>query len=424
VSHRGYLFDVGGHRFFTRSPEVQRLWEDVMGDEFLRVERRSRILYRDRLYHYPLRPFEALRHMGPLESVWVLASYARKQLFPLPEDGFLERWMINRFGPRLFVMFFKAYTEKVWGLPTTEIRADWAAQRIRRLTLWEALAGGLFPLRHTHRTLVRSFHYPERGPGQLWERLAGRLAAAGVEIRLGQAAVAVHHAAWRVTAVETEHEGGRTTEAASDVIASMPLGELILALVPSAPDEVRASARALRHRAFLCVALIVRRRDVFPDNWIYVHSSEARVARIQNFKNWSPAMVPDPETTCLGLEYFCNEGDAIWSLSDAELVALGANELERLRMARAEEIVDGAVVRQPHAYPVYDGAYAAHVARLRDYLGGFANLQTAGRNGLHHYDNQDHAMLTALFAARNVLGERHDVWAVNTSDEHHEASTI
>jgi protoporphyrinogen oxidase len=253
--------------------------------------------------------------------------------------------------------------------------------------------------------------------------MAERVEAAGAEIRLGHSAVALNRDGWHVRTVELEGPGGRQAAAGSQVIASMPLGELILALAPPAPEDVQASARALRHRAFVCVALILRRRDVFTDNWIYVHSPEVRVARIQNFKNWSPAMVPDPETTCLGLEYFCDVGDAIWSLPDSELVALGARELEHLGLARRTDVSDGVATRQTHAYPVYDSSYAAHVRRLRDYLRGFANLQTIGRNGLHRYDNQDHAMLTALLAARNALGERHDVWAVNSAAEHHESAT-
>jgi protoporphyrinogen oxidase len=422
LEHKGYLFDVGGHRFFTREPEIQRLWEEWMGGELTRVERLSRILYRDRFYHYPLRPIEALRNMGLRESAWVLASYLRKQLFPVPENGSFERWMINRFGPRLFIMFFKAYTEKVWGIPCSEIRAEWAAQRIRGLTLWQALAGALFPALRPHRTLIRSFQYPARGPGQLWERVADLVTTEGATIKRGESVVALRRSARRLEAVETEHASGRSIHSGTDFLSTQPLGELILALRPAAPDDVQSAARALRHRAFICVALILRRRDVFPDNWIYVHSPEARVARIQNFKNWSAAMVPDAETTGLGLEYFCDVGDALWTLSDAELVSLAKRDLELLDMATPDQVAEGVVVRQTHAYPVYDRSYGPQLARLRDYLSEIENLHVAGRNGLHRYDNQDHAMLSGLLAARNLLGEEHDVWAVNASQQHHETA--
>ncbi|HET7294312.1 MAG TPA: NAD(P)/FAD-dependent oxidoreductase, partial [Vicinamibacteria bacterium] len=420
VAYKGYLFDVGGHRFFTKIPEVQAIWREVMEDRFLRVRRLSRILYRGSFFHYPLKPFEALWKLGLFESAWVILSYLRKQLFPLrPEDN-LESWMSNRFGRRLFLMFFKTYTEKVWGLPCTEIRAEWGAQRIKTLTLGSAILSSLLPGRERPRSLVEEFRYPERGPGMLWERMAVILGRGGHEVRLERRVVGIRRTAFRVDAVVTRHGATEEVVEGTDFIASMPLPELVLGLDPPAPPEIQDAARALRYRDFITVALMIRKADLFPDNWIYIHTPEVLVGRIQNFRNWSAAMVPEPGTTCLGLEYFCNEGDWLWTTPDARLVEIARAEIGKLGFASEGDVFDAAVVRQKKAYPVYDPAYRRHLDRLRDYLLDFENLQMVGRNGLHKYNNQDHAMLTALLAVRNVLGEKHDVWAVNTEDEYHE----
>jgi protoporphyrinogen oxidase len=422
AEQNGFLFDVGGHRFFTKIPEVQQIWKEVMAERFLRVSRLSRILYRGRFYHYPLKPWEALRQMGFFESAWVILSYLRKRLFPLREERTLEQWMINRFGPRLFLMFFRTYTEKVWGMSCSEIGAEWAAQRIKSLTLGGALRSALFKGGARPRSLAEAFDYPELGPGMLWTRMAGFLTDAGQELLLERPVVRLRRDGFRIRAVGVRHGDAEEEHAATDFLASMPLSELVLALDPPAPPEIQQDARALRYRDFISVALMLRKPNVFPDNWLYIHTPDVLVARIQNYKNWSAAMVPSADQTCLGFEYFCNEGDALWSLSDAALEELAKKELETIGLARADEVFDAAVLRQKKAYPVYDAHYQAPLARLRDYLLCFENLQMMGRNGLHKYNNQDHAMLTALLAVRNLLGERHDVWAVNTENEYHEAA--
>src|SRR5262245_61651704 len=423
IEHDGFLFDVGGHRFFTKIPEVRQIWREVLDDRFLRVRRLSRILYRGRFFHYPLKPLEALWRMGLFESGWVALSYVRKKLVPMPEDGTLESWMSNRFGRRLFLMFFKTYTEKVWGRKCTEIRSDWAAQRIKSLSLGGAIRNALVPGRDRPRSLIEEFDYPARGPGMLWERMAALLDEGGQKVLREREVVRGRRAGARVVALVARHAGAEEVHEGSHFIASMPLAELVLALDPPAPPEVQERARALKYRDFITVAVMIRRDTVFPDNWIYVHTPDVNVARIQNYKNWSRAMVPEAGQTCLGMEYFCNEGEAFWSLPDAELEALARREVVLLGFAREEEISGTAVVRQRKAYPVYDWDYKDHLARLRAYLDGIENLQMIGRNGLHKYNNQDHAMLTALFAARNVLGERLDVWAVNTENEYQEITT-
>jgi len=425
VEYRGYRFDLGGHRFFTKVAEVQRQWEEILGDDFLERPRLSRIHYRDRFFDYPLRPVNALAGLGFVEALRIVASYGWAKLRPEPEEQSFEQWVTNRFGRRLYEIFFRTYTEKVWGLPCSEISADWAAQRIRNLNLLravrQALLGGTGDAVVT--TLINRFHYPRLGPGMLWESCAAQLKARGTPTRLGEELVAVEHRGGRVVAITLAHDdGSRERRDVDQLIASLPIGALIGMLDPPPPAEVLAAARGLKHRDFLTVVLIVDVAELFPDNWIYIHSPEVRVGRIQNFKNWSPEMVPDPSRTALGLEYFANRGEPLWRTPDAELVALATGELERLGFATSAQVVDGTVVRVPNAYPVYDDGYRERLATLRDYLAGLTNLQMVGRNGQHRYNNQDHSMLTGIFAARNVVAPQHDVWDVNVEGEYHEES--
>jgi protoporphyrinogen oxidase len=420
-AYKGFLFDIGGHRFFTKEAEVNRLWHLWLGPEFLRRPRQSRIFYAGRFFHYPLRAFNALAGLGLWQSVAVLVSYVRARLRPSPVEETFEQWVSNRFGRRLYEIFFKTYTEKVWGIPCAEIRAEWAAQRIKGLSLPSAIRNAILPPRgDVIKTLIEEFDYPRRGPGQMWERVAALLTEAGQRVEFGEDVVSVRHRDGRATAVVSRGPAGETVREATHVISSMPLQELVLKLEPAPPADVVEAARRLAYRDFLTVVLILDRPALFADNWIYVHSPGVRVGRIQNFKNWSPEMVPDPRYTSLGLEYFCQEGDALWTMADADLIALGARELETIGLARAADVTDGTVVRQPKAYPIYNGEYGACLETIKGWLAVLRNLQTIGRNGLHKYNNQDHSMLTALAAAENVAGARHDVWAINTERSYHE----
>jgi protoporphyrinogen oxidase len=420
-AYKGYRFDIGGHRFFTKVPEVNELWHTWMGEEFLRRPRLSRIFYGGKFFHYPLRAFNALANIGILGSLAIVASYIRAKLFPYPREDTFEEWVTNRFGRRLYEIFFKTYTEKVWGIPCTEIRAEFAAQRIKGLSLPAAVRNALFkPKGEVIKTLIEEFEYPMHGPGMMWEYAARAVQERGGEVRLGMDVLRVTHEGCRVTGVAVANAGEEKWLPAAQVISSMPLSELIDKLDPPAPREVRESATHLGYRDFLSVVLLIRQPHLFDDNWIYIHSPDVRVGRIQNFKNWSPHMVPDPGTTSLGLEYFCTEGDDLWRMSDADLIALGTREIDQIGLARAADMTDGAVVRQLKAYPVYDSVYAPHLERIKAYLAGFENLQTIGRNGLHKYNNQDHSMLTAILAVRNLEGEKHDLWEVNTERSYHE----
>ncbi len=422
VSYKGYLFDIGGHRFFTKWDEVSQIWEGILGEKFRLRPRLSRIYYRKKFFSYPLEAKNALLGLGLIESVRIMASYLRSQVLPSPKEENFEQWVSNRFGKRLYKVFFKTYTEKVWGVPCTSIRAEWAAQRIRGLSLRTVVLNALFPQKHPKaKTLIDRFHYPERGPGQMWETLAERLREASLRVLTERPVVRICHHQGVVTHLITRGANGEESFEGTHFISSMPIRDLINALDPPPPVEVFRSANSLRYRDFLTVGLLVNRKEVVPDNWIYIHEPKVRVGRIQNFKNWSPAMVPDPDKTFLGMEYFVFENDELWSSSDEALVNLARREIVQLGIAKEEEITDGTVVRMPKAYPIYDTGWAEQVDLIRYYVeNNLSNLQLMGRNGMHKYNNQDHSMMTGLRAAQNVLGAHHNLWAINTEPDYHE----
>ena len=418
VERDGYRFDLGGHRFFTKSAEVQELWHAVLGDELLLRARLSRIFWRGRFIDYPLRLADVMRKVGPVELARCAASYlgaaARPRLRPAET---FEQWVCQRFGRRLYELFFAAYTEKVWGVPGSEIRAEWAAQRIRTLSFARVVRAAVLGDGGDVHSLIEQFHYPRLGPGQMWEAMAAEIVGAGGELRLGARVTRIELAGGRVLAV---HAGGERIEV-EHAISSLPLRDVVAIADPPPPADVRDAARGLRYRDFLTVALVVRGEDLFPDNWIYVHDPDVRVGRIQNFRAWSEAMVPDPTRTCVGLEYFCFEGDELWNAADGELVARATRELEQIGLAPATRVEAGHVVRVPKAYPIYDEHYDERVRIVREWLGEIANLQQIGRNGLHRYNNSDHSMLTALRAVENARhATAHDLWAVNSDGEYHE----
>ncbi len=420
-SYKGFHFDMGGHRFFTKSEEVQRIWEEVLAEDLLRRPRLSRIYYRGRFFYYPLKAIDALRGLGPVEAVMIMASYLRWQLFPYPQEETFEQWVTNRFGRRLFATFFRTYTEKVWGIPCSELKAEWAAQRIKDLSLRTVLVSLFLKPRKTIRTLIDEFHYPRLGPGMMWRAVRDRVVERGGHVRLGADVVRIQREGNVIRSVCVGSDGQEERIDGTDFVSSMPITEFIGKLEPPPPAGVLEAARRLRYRAFLTVCLIVDKAQLFPDNWIYVHDPQVKVARIQNFKNWSPDMVPDPSKTSLGLEYFCDEGDETWSRADADLVELGKREIDRIGLARREDVVDGCVFRVAKSYPIYDSDYGRHLAVVREFMDDLINCRTVGRNGLHRYNNQDHSMLTGVYAVRNLLlGERNDLWSVNADADYQE----
>ena len=432
VLYKGFGFDIGGHRFFSKSTEIECLWDELLGEDFLLRPRKSRILYRGKLFDYPLRAFDALGKLGIGEALRCILSYLHACLQPVKKLRNFEEWVTHHFGRRLFEIFFKTYTEKVWGMKCTEISADWAAQRIKGLSLFKAIWHALRPPGHgygkrqdTIKTLVTQFRYPRRGPGMLWTAATARIRQKGGEVLLGQRVVALKdggpEVGWEVTT--RDGQGQEHKFQCDHVISSMPLHALGLILQPALPESVMRATNSLRYRDFLVVALIVRERHRFDDNWIYIHDPDVKVGRIQNFKSWSPDMVPDPALNCYGMEYFCFEGDGLWTSSDGELVDLASRELVRLGLASPDDLVDGTVIRQSKAYPIYDEGYESRVNLIRKHLEKVhPSLHLVGRNGMHKYNNQDHAMMTAVLTVKNIMAGKQlfDVWQVNQDAEYHE----
>ena len=427
VNYKGYHFDIGGHRFFTKVKPVEAMWHEVLAEgQFLRRGRLSRIYYNKKFFYYPLKASNALLGLGIWNSGLIFLSYLRAQLFPeKPEDTF-EQWISNRFGKRLYRIFFKTYTEKVWGIPCNQIMAEWAAQRIKGLSLLAAVKNALIQKQakgDVIKTLIDAFDYPEFGPGMMWETVKEIVERDGSEIRFNAGVEKILWSDGAVDAVQVMVDGKPQLIEGTHFISTMPIRELIQKFNPPVPDHVLKAAEALNYRDFLTVALVVNKRELFPDNWIYIHDEDVKVGRIQNFKNWSPSMVPDPDKTCLGLEYFCFEGDGLWTMSDSDLIELGRKELGILGLANPADVEDGSVVRMPKAYPVYDGTYAEALRVVREFLDDVPNLQLVGRNGMHKYNNQDHSMLTAMLAVKNILGANYDLWQVNAEQEYHEEVT-
>lgn len=425
LNFKNYLFDIGGHRFLSKSKEVNSLWHGVMGRDLLRVKRLSRIHYRGKYFNYPLSLFNTVRNMGILESLRCFFSYLRHKYFARRNDSTVEGWITNRFGSRLYEIFFKTYTEKVWGVDCSALSSKWTAQRIKGMSLRVAVQSALLGLGGGRpKTLADEFLYPPHGPGEFYKRLGEKIETAGSTIDYEKTAVAVRHEGGKIVAVEIRDEkSGVTREIpAGQLFSTIPLSVLTKILKPEAPAAVIAAAQKLRFRHFLVVNVILNRENLFPDQWIYVHSPEVKMGRIQNYKNWSQAMVPDISKTSLGLEYFCWMEDEIWRMKDEDVIRFAMKELEKIGLASSKDFVDGFVVRRTHVYPVYSDDYEKNVCVIREYLETFPNLQTLGRGGLFRYDNSDHALLTGIYAAERYLGlKSKDVWSVNTDEEYLES---
>lgn len=420
-NYKNYYFDMGGHRFFTKVDLVNKIWVEVLGEDFLKRPRLSRIYYNRKFFHYPLKPLNALVGLGVAHAILVALSYIRWQLFPFSQEETFEQWVINRFGRRLFLTFFKSYTEKVWGVSTSELKAEFAAQRIKDLDLKTALVSMFVKPGNKIKTLIEEFHYPRRGPGMMWSAVKERIERQNGSVCLNTCVVKINREGDTITSVIARSNGQDKVIPGTDFISSMPVSEFINKLDPPAPPAIREAANRLRYRDFLTVCVIINKATLFQDNWIYVHDPSVKVGRIQNFKNWSADMVPDPNKSSLGLEYFCNEGDELWSMPDADLIELAKRELQRIGLAEYDDVEDGCVYRVEKAYPIYDSDYAAFLGQIKEYVGGLKNFQTIGRNGLHRYNNQDHAMLTGMLATRNlVFGEKNNLWTVNAEQEYHE----
>jgi protoporphyrinogen oxidase len=424
----GWRFDIGGHRFFTKVKPVNDLWFEILGkDEFLRRPRMSRIYYRGKLYDYPIKPGNALKNLGPVEAVLCGFSYLYARVRPPKDQSTLEGYIVANYGRRLYNHFFKTYNEKVWGVPASEIASDWGAQRIKGMSLfaavWEPIRAKFAGSRDKSKqvtSLIEEFNYPKYGPGQMWEKCTELVTEKGTKVVFDSNVTRIEHANGRATAVTAESSGVTNRYECTDVISSMPISALLEAMDPPVPSEVTKAAEALRYRDFMTVALVVPEEYGFPDTWIYIHDPDVEVGRIQNFSSWSPFLVKDGRT-CLGLEFFVQEGDEMWTKSDVDLVEQGKRELEHLNLVDASKVEDGYVVRMPKAYPFYDWEYKANVDVLRRWLEEHTpNVHPVGRNGMHRYNNQDHSMYTAMLTVENIFGADHDVWSVNVEEEYHE----
>jgi protoporphyrinogen oxidase len=424
----GWRFDIGGHRFFTKVKPVNDLWFEILGEsEFLRRPRMSRIYYRGKLYDYPIKPLNALKNLGPVEAVLCMFSYVWVRVRPPKDQSTLEGYIAANYGWRLYEHFFKTYNEKVWGVSASELSADWGAQRIKGMSLfkavWEPIRAKVVGRRDASKqvtSLIEEFNYPKYGPGQMWERCTEIVGEKGTKVVFDSLVSKIEHADGQAIAVSAVTDGATTRYPCTDVISSMPIGALLEAMDPPVPAEVKAAADALRYRDFMTVALVVPEACGFPDNWIYIHDPDVEVGRIQNFGSWSPYLVKDGRT-CLGLEFFVQEGDEMWTKSDEDLVEQGKRELQHLGLVDASKVEEGYVVRMPKAYPFYDWEYKGNVDILRGWLAEHTpNVYPVGRNGMHRYNNQDHSMYTAMLSVENIFGAQHDVWSVNVEAEYHE----
>ncbi|MEB3354603.1 MAG: NAD(P)-binding protein [Cyanobacteriota bacterium] len=434
--YKGFRLDIGGHRFFSKSREIEALWSEILPDDMITRDRLSRIYYKKKFYSYPLEASEVVANLGKGESLLCIASYLRAKLTPRARASNLEEWVTAKFGSRLYRTFFKSYSEKVWGKACSEISADWAAQRIKGLSLTTAALASIRPRPPVQpegdranqiKTLITAFRYPRLGPGMMWEAAAERISTQGGRVMMNS----------RVQRLELDQAGGgwyleQANSSANrhgpyhHVISSAPLGSIIPAIANHLPAELHAAASGLSYRDFLLVALILRPGPSFPDQWLYIHEPDLQVGRIQNFASWSPEMVDGSGRRCYGMEYFCFSEDVIWNLSNQELIALAAKELEALGLAEPGEVVDGCVVRQAKAYPVYDDTYQHRIDTIKAGLARHCpGLHQVGRNGMHRYNNQDHSMMTAMLTVRNILEPESelDPWLVNQDAEYIETTT-
>lgn len=417
VHYKGFSFDLGGHRFYTKAPEVAQYWHSILGDRFMKRSRLSRIYYNKRFFQYPLQLSDVIKKIPFIQGLGFLTSYLKVKLRRAPTIESFEDWVIANFGKGLYQAFFKSYTEKVWGMPCHEISKDWAAQRINNLNISKILFQFLRSILglgkgENIKSLIDSFDYPTHGPGLLWETVREKIEKNGGKVYLNQKVTkaSFENKMWQL---QLNHE--QQSPLAAHVISTCPLRHLLEGLSPSIGEHLKVELPKVAYRDFITVVLMFKLEESFPDNWIYIHDSRVKVARIQNYKNWSPHMVPSMEYTSYGLEYFCQQGDALWTMSDSELTELAIKEVELIGLPFSKDSIDSQVVRVPYAYPVYDRNHKERSLKIREELKNYPNLHLIGRNGMHRYNNQDHSIKTAMLVVENILrgAPLYDPWRVN-----------
>lgn len=416
-NYKDFYFDIGGHRFFTKNKQINDLWANMLGKDFIKVSRKSSIYYNGLFFNYPLNLLNALINLGFAESIMVGLSYIKAQMLSYGKEESFEQWVSNRFGQRLYETFFKSYTEKVWGIPCSDINADWAIQRIRGMSLIKALSNAIFG-HQNEKTLIEEFGYPVYGPGMMWNCFHKAIESSGGRVLQNAQVIEINHNKGRIAGIAALINGAKEYLQADNVISSMPITKLVNILNPKPPEHIIRASLNLSYRSFIIVILIINKKNLFPDQWIYIHSPEVKVGRIQNFKNWSAEMVPDQGATSIGMEYFCSLDDEIWDMPDEKLIEMAVKELSKLGLAEEKYVTDSYIVRQPDAYPVYDPGYSNNLMKIRKFLDVIGNFQTIGRSGMHRYNNMDHSMLTGMLAVKNILGEKHNLWEINEEKEY------
>ena len=420
IRHNDFLFDLGGHRFFTKNSEIDRYVSNLLGNGLVSVDRSSKILLNGRLFDYPLRPVNAIFGLGPLTAADIIFNYLIERFkFNRPAPRSLEDWVISQFGKTLYRLFFKTYTEKVWGIPCSRISAEWGVQRIKGLSLRTALIDAFWKKRKKDAaSLVKHFTYPSKGIGVICEKLAETICEPN-SLLFNAPAKEVFHEGNTIQAIGYGRpEGGGKIET-DFVISSMPITDLILSLRPLPPGEIVEAARWLKYRDLVCVALMFEMPFVTDQTWIYVHDPAIDFGRLHEPKNWSIHMAP-PDKSCVVFEYFCNEGDSIWNASDEKLFEQTRRDFEKSAISpkAISRIVDYRVVRTSKTYPLYEIGFSRHLLKIRDYLRGFTNLQLVGRYGTYKYNNLDHSLETGIKGAQNILGANHDTFMVNIEDDY------
>jgi protoporphyrinogen oxidase/putative flippase GtrA len=423
ITYQDFILDYGPHRFFTKIAPVLKLWDEVLGSEQVTVKRLTRIYYGGKYFSYPLKAKEALLALGFVETFKIISSYIKSRLLPNSNPANFAEWVTGKFGKRLFEIFFEAYTEKLWGIPCTEISADWAAQRIKSLSLFKAVKTALLGNDGKVVTLIDQFQFPRLGSGQLYEKIADFLRENHQEVLLNTEVVEVHQENYEVTQITLKDRktGEIKTVNCSGVISSIPITLLVQQITAPPPAKVIDAAKSLRFRNTILVYLIVEGSNIFPDNWLYINEPGVNLGRVANFANWSPAMLPNDRQTPLCCEMWSNFDQPLWSMPEDELLLLAEAELKQIKLLKNEKISGGFVVRLPRTYPIYAGNYKESLATIQGYLERFNNLQLVGRYGAFKYNNQDHSLLMGILAAENVVTPgKHDLWSVNSDSDYGE----
>ncbi len=415
VRYKGNRFDIGGHRFFAKYKHINDFWKKMLGKELLSVKRSSRLFYEGKFYHYPLQPKNALKNLGLWRALLATTDYLLVRLKPIQSEKTLEDVYINSFGRFLYRRFFEGYSTKLWGISPKKMEPDWGKARVGKLSLIGAIKDALFG--SDIKSLIKKFHYPRLGPGKMWETVAAKMKQNGGEILLDSCVKTVFHSQNKITGVEVQTLARRQKQNVAHLISTMPIKDLVASLSPKPPLTVTKAAQGLKYRDYILVALIVARKNIFPDQWIYIQDPGFTNVRVQNVGNWSKAMVADKNKTILGVEYVTSQGEPLWQKSDQELITLASKEVVKLGFATKGQILEAKVVRELKAYPVYDKGYKQRLEIIKKYLSRFSNLALIGRNGMHKYNNMDHSMMAAQMAVENFFGAEHDLWRVNTDTE-------